>query len=92
MSWPVIRIDVSRESSTLVMRVAGSLSGRDVVVLVDAVAGHGVPGRLDLSDVAFVDAEGAREVLDLEALGTALVGTQPFVALLLRTCRESARH
>jgi hypothetical protein len=83
----VIRIDSSREDSTLVLRVAGSVVGPDVAVLRDSVARQGLPDQIDLSGVQFVDAEGANELVGLEARGAILVRTQPFIELLLRTHR-----
>ena len=81
----VIRIDSLKEDSTVVMHVAGSLAGSDVAVLRDSVARQGVPDEIDLSEVQFVDAEGARELVGLEARGASLVGAAPFIELLLRT-------
>jgi hypothetical protein len=80
----VIRIDLSREGPTLVMRIAGVLAGGDVSILRDAIARDGVPDRLDLAEVEFVDSDGATALLALEARGTALVGAEPYVELLLR--------
>ena len=80
----VIRIDAIREGSSLVFRVAGSIAGPDVAVLQDSVSRQGLPDRIDLSEVEFVDAEGASELLGLEARGAELVGAEPFVELLLR--------
>jgi anti-anti-sigma regulatory factor len=81
----VIRIDSLRQDSTFIMHVAGSVAGADVAVLRDSVACQGLPEQIDLSEVQFVDAEGASALLDLEARGAALVGTEPFVELLLRS-------
>ena len=83
----VIRIDTMNEGSSRVLRIAGSVAGSDVAVLCDSVARDGVPDRVDLSEVEFVDAEGANELIDLEARGAILVRTQPFIELLLRTHR-----
>jgi anti-anti-sigma regulatory factor len=80
----VIRIDTFREGSLLVMHVAGSLAGSDVAVLGETVAVEGLPHRVELSGVEFVDAEGASALLGLEARGTSLVGAEPYVDLLLR--------
>lgn len=81
----VVRIDTFREGPSLVMHVAGSLSGPDVALLGQTVAAQGLPHRLELSEVEFVDEEGARALLGLETLGATLVGTEPYVELLLRT-------
>ncbi len=83
----VIRVDSSRQNSTLVLRVAGSVAGPAVAVLRDSVTRHGLPGQIDLSEVQFVDAEGANELVRLEARGAVLVRPQPFIELLLRTHR-----
>jgi anti-anti-sigma regulatory factor len=83
----VIRIDSSREDSTLILRIAGSVAGPEVAVLRDSVARQGLPGQIDLSGVQFVDAEGANELVGLEARGAILVRSQPFIELLLRTHR-----
>jgi len=84
----VIRIDSLRQESALVLRVAGSIAGPDVAVLRDSVARQGLPDRIDLSEVQFVDAEGANELVGLEARGAVLVRTQPFIDLLLKTHRS----
>jgi hypothetical protein len=81
----VIRIDTLQDGSSLVMRAAGSVAGPDVGVLRETIVRDGVPDILDLSEVGFVDAEGASTLLGLEALGAMLVGAEPFVELLLRT-------
>jgi anti-anti-sigma regulatory factor len=80
----VIRIDAVVEGLLLVLRVAGSVSGADVAVLRDAVLRGGLPASIELSGVDFVDPDGAAELLALEARGTRLVGTPPFIELLLR--------
>jgi len=80
----VIRIDSLQQGPSVVMRLAGSLAGLDVGVLRDSVARQGLPDRIDLSEVEFVDTEGARTLLDLEARGARLVGAEPYVELLLR--------
>lgn len=81
----MIRIDTFQDGSSLVMRAAGSVAGADVRVLRDTIVRDGVPDVLDLSEVGFVDAEGANTLLGLEARGAILVGAEPFVELLLRT-------
>ncbi len=80
----VIRIDSLQQGPSVVIRLAGSLAGPDVGVLRDSIARQGLPNRIDLSEVEFVDAEGARMLLDLEGRGAALVGAEPYVELLLR--------
>jgi hypothetical protein len=80
----VIRIDIAQDGPTLVMRVAGNVSGLDVAVLHDAVARHGLPRRLDLAEVEFLDGDGRSALLGLEVRGAALVGLTPYVELLLR--------
>jgi anti-anti-sigma regulatory factor len=80
----VIRID-NVGGSPRVVRVAGSVAGEDVAVLRELVAREGLPDSIDLSDVEFVDAQGAHALRELEAVGAALVGAVPFVALLLRS-------
>lgn len=72
------------EGLLLVLRVAGSISGEDVGVLRDAVLREGLPARIELSGVDFLDARGAAELLALEERGTRLVETPPFIELLLR--------
>jgi hypothetical protein len=79
-----MRIDTFREGPVLVMHVAGSLAGSDVAVLGETVAVEGLPHRVELSEVEFVDAGGASALLGLEARGAALVGAEPYVELLLR--------
>jgi hypothetical protein len=59
------------------MRVAGTIAGPDVVVLQDAVARQGLPHRIELSEVDFVDPEGASALLSLEAQGVMPVGAVP---------------
>ena len=71
------------------MRVAGTIAGPDVAVLQDCVAHQGLPQRIELSEVDYVDPEGASALLSLEAQGAMLVGAVPFVELLLRTRRGS---
>jgi anti-anti-sigma regulatory factor len=83
----VIRIDSLQQDFSVVLRVTGSVAGADVAVLRDLVALQGLPDRIDLSDVEFVDAGGATELLGLEARGARLVGAVPFVELLLRDSR-----
>ena len=61
------------------MHVAGSLAGSDVALLGETVAVEGLPNRVELSEVEFVDAEGASALLGLEARGSALVGAEPYV-------------
>jgi anti-anti-sigma regulatory factor len=84
----VIRIDGLRQESGFVLHVAGSVAGADVDVLRESVARQGLPDQIDLSEVQFVDAEGANELVGLEARGAILVRTQPFIELLLRTHRS----
>jgi anti-anti-sigma regulatory factor len=84
----VIRIDSLREESRFILHVAGSVAGPDVAVLRESVARQGLPYQIDLSGVQFVDAEGANELVGLEARGAMLVRTQPFIELLLRTHRS----
>jgi len=84
MDRQVIRIDVVRKGSSFIVRVAGSVAGRDVELLRDAVAIEGLPDTIDLSEVGFVDAAGASELLGFESRGTKLVGAEPYVDLLLR--------
>lgn len=81
----VIRIDSLQQGLSVVLHLAGSLAGLDVGVLRDSVARQGLPDQIDLSEVEFVDAEGASTLLSLEARGATLVGTPPFVDLLLHT-------
>jgi len=80
----VIRIDTLKEGPEVVLRVAGSLSGSDVLVLEDSVASQRLPKRIDLSELEFMDSEGASALLSLEARGVTLVGAEPYVELLLR--------
>jgi hypothetical protein len=84
----VIRVDTSGVGPSLVMRVAGSVTGRDADVLGEAVAVHGLPDRIDLSEVDSVDAEGVRAILALEARGATIVGADPYVDLILRSKKE----
>ena len=84
----VIRIDTLREGPELVLRVAGSLAGSDVAVLQESVASQRLPKRIDLSDVEFVDAQGALALLGLEGRGVVLTGVEPYVELLLRAGSE----
>ena len=86
----MIRIDIYRVGGALVMRVAGSLAGPDVDVLNDTVARHGVPVRLDLAEVEFLDGDGRSVLLGLEDRGAAIVGLKPYVELLLRASGSSA--
>ena len=88
----VIRIDTFREGPLLVMHVAGSLAGSDVAVLGETVSAQGLPNRLDLAEVEFVDPAGASALLGLEARGAALVGAEPYVELLLREQAGSTRE
>jgi hypothetical protein len=85
----VIRIDSLQQGSAVVVRVAGSVAGPDVTVLCDLVARDGLPDEIDLSEVGFVDAEGASALLGLEARGAALVGAEPFIELLIRAGQGS---
>jgi len=85
----MIRIDISGAGSALVMRVAGTVAGPDVAVLHDTVARHGVPARLDLSQVEFLDGDGRSALLGLEARGAAIIGAKPYVELLLRASGSS---
>lgn len=80
----VIRIDTLREGPEVVLRVAGSLAGSDVAVLQDSVASQRLPKRIDLSEVEFVDEQGACALLGLEERGVVLTGVEPYVELLLR--------
>lgn len=80
----MIRIDTVPQGSSLVLRVAGSLSGPDVGVLRDSVARLGLPERIELAEVEFVDPDGAKALLELEARGARLVGPPPFIEMLLR--------
>lgn len=66
------------------MRVAGTVAESTVAVLRHAVAQHGVPHHLDLSEVEFVDTDGASTILELETRGAVIVGAQPYTELLLR--------
>ena len=85
----VIRIDSSQQGPTVVLHLAGSLAGLDVGILRDSVASQGLPDQIDLSEVEFLDADGASALLGLEARGARLVGAEPFVELLLRTVQGS---
>ena len=80
----VIRIDSLEKGPARVLHLAGSVAGPDVAVLRELIGREGVPDRIDLSDVEFVDSEGADALLGLEARGASLVAAEPFVELLLR--------
>lgn len=81
----VIRIDIFREGPWLVVRVAGAVAGSDVTVLQEAIDRAGLPNRIELAEVDFVDPAGASALLALEAGGATLVGLEPYVELLVRT-------
>ncbi len=70
----------------ITLQVEGRLTAANVATLVDAfatVSDQGVPIRLDLSGVTYLDAAGARALAEIRATGAELAGCSGLVQELL---------
>ena len=70
------------------IKADGRLLSGDAAELLRLCEGCSAPVVLDLSDLFFADAEGAHILKKLRAQGATVVGTRPYVAMLLE--EESA--
>jgi hypothetical protein len=78
-----LRIDLPADTSPATIALHGRLSAAEVAELERAAAEAGLPLRIDLSQLAGVDAEGRRFLRRLERRGACLIGASPYIGLLL---------
>ena len=79
----VIRITATVKAGVTTIKADGRLLSGDAAELLRLCEGCSAPVVLDLSDLSFADAEGAKVLKNLQAHGAKLVGTRPYVALVL---------
>ena len=72
----------------MTIKADGRLLSEDAGELVRLCEGCLAPVVIDLSDLSFADADGATVLKGLRARGAKLVGTRPYVAMVLQ--EESA--
>ena len=65
------------------VKADGRLLSGDAAELLRLCEGCSAPVVLDLSDLSFTDAEGARILKSLRTHGAKLIGTRPYVAMVL---------
>lgn len=80
-----LRITLGQESGIQIIRLAGWLEGEAVTELERVVSGRAGPVRLDLSELRSADPIGLTVLRALRARGVGLVGTSPYIRLLLGT-------
>jgi hypothetical protein len=73
------------DADTRVVRLEGWLEGESVAELERVVNGGSGPLRLDLSELRSADAAGLTVLRALRAAGASLVGTSPYIKLLLES-------
>lgn len=78
-----LHISTNREGGVLTVRVAGRLALGGIAELRSA-CGDAARVRLDLSQLQFADEEGTSLLALLRDSGASLMGTPPFIDLLLR--------
>ena len=84
----MIRITATVRSGVTTVKADGRLLSGDAAELLRLCEGCSAPVVLDLSDLFFTDAEGAKVLKKLRTHGVKLVGTRPYVAMVLE--EESA--
>ena len=72
------------KGSATTIKADGRLLSGDTAELICACEGCPPPVVIDLSDLSFADDEGAMVLKKLRARGATLVGTRPYVAMVLK--------
>jgi anti-anti-sigma regulatory factor len=86
----MLRITPVHDSPGIVLKVEGKLFGPwtdELRQICAGIAGEQSRPHLDLSDVSFIDASGARLLAELRSKGFALDGCNAFVTAVLRAER-----
>ena len=78
-----LHVTIERNSATLSVRVAGRLAAEGAREL-ERACGRDRRLRLDLSELVSADEEGTSLLCRLRDAGAELVGTPPYIDLLLR--------
>ena len=84
----MIRITTTVKGSATTIKADGRLLSGDAAELMRVCEGCSTPVVIDLSDLSFADDEGATVLKKLRACGATLVGTRPYVAMVLEEERE----
>ena len=71
------------KGSATTIKADGRLLAGDTAELIRACEACPAPVVIDLSDLSFADDEGATILKKLRACGATLVGTRPYVAMVL---------
>ena len=79
----MIRITTTVRGSVTTIKADGRLLPGDAEELMRVCEACSAPVVIDLSDLSFADAEGTMVLKKLRANGATLVGTRPYVAMLL---------
>jgi hypothetical protein len=86
------RIEISRESDRLVVRLAGRLGEPQVAALFEACAASTQPPRLELEDLVSADAMGIDALLRIERRGGQLVGLPEYLRMKLDDLDAASRR
>ena len=78
-----LRIDLLPETGPATIKLHGWLSAAEVAEFERTVAEAGLPLRIDLAQLAGVDAGGRRSLRRQERRGVCLTGASPYIRLLL---------
>ena len=79
----MIRITTTVKGSSTTIKADGRLVSGDAAELMCVWERCSGPVVIDLSDLSFADTEGATVLKKIRAGGATLVGTRPYVAMLL---------
>jgi hypothetical protein len=77
------RIEVVREDTQPIVRLAGRLAESQAAAFLEACAGAGVAPMLDLTDLVSADAVGLDALLRMQTQGARLVGLPEYLRLKL---------
>jgi hypothetical protein len=85
-----LRIDLRAGTGPATIALHGWLSAAEVPEFERTVAEAGLPLRIDLAQLAGVDAEGRRALCRQERRGACLTGATPYIGLLLERSATGA--
>ena len=88
----VLRINVSSESSTTVLHIAGELRREGVAELRRVIASISGEFVLDLSQLRFADRQGAQIMIGIGDSGAELRHASPYLMLLLDRERDDSNR
>jgi HPt (histidine-containing phosphotransfer) domain-containing protein len=83
------RITTKRSGAVTVVAIDGQLRTAGVTELKKVCQSIEGSLCLDLANLQSIDAEGARAITELEAIGAALAGVSPYVDMLLKRASHS---